>query len=258
MRILNFILVLMIISTEYVSAVSCGGKGVQFLLGPEIYYAKRAKKGGVEQTGVQYGVRGGYERVKRYKFYYALDGFYSWGLLEGKSGERHVKSQFTNANVETRFGYTFQMKNFPCFSFTPYIGVGYIWEINRFVHPSPMTVHFENNYSYIPVGFLSSISMTDQFNVGINFKVRYIWQGKQKVTHDPDYSDMWQCYQEHLQYRAELPINYFFCYCNYDLAARLTPFFEYRHYGQRANYPFDFIDTKYRFYGATLQLVYEF
>lgn len=249
---------LFVLSIFTVSSLHSSTVPPDLFLGPEIYYAKRTKEGGVEQKGVQYGIRAGYERVGRYKFYYALDGLYSWGLLEGKKKERHIKSQFTNANIETRFGYTFEMKNWPQFSFTPFIGAGYMWEINRFVHPSPITAHFENKYSYIPFGFLSSISYIDNWSIGFNFKCRYIWQGKQKVSHDPEYGQMWQCYQEFFQYRYECPIATSFCFYNLFFYAKCIPFYEYRHYGSRANFPFDFIDTQYRFYGATLELLYPF
>lgn len=233
-------------------------KGYQFFLGPEIYYVKRQKEGGAEQTGVLYGVRGGYEKIKRYKFYYALDGLYSTGILEGKTNHKTIKSEFSNSNVETRFGYTLQAKYWPCFSFTPFVGVGYMWEYSRYLHPSPMRVHFDNQFPYIPFGFLTSFLVTDRLQMGLNFKARFLWEGKQKVTHDPQYSSLEQCYEQHLQYRVEIPLEYFFNWNQHALSARLTAFYEYRHYGHWINYPFDFLDTTFKFYGANFELLYHF
>lgn len=42
------------------------------------------------------------------------------------------------------------------------------------------------------------------------------------------------------------------------MAVGLVPFYEYRFYGHRANFPFDFLETKLKLYGATLKLHYLF
>lgn len=233
-------------------------RGIHLFLGPEIYYVKRIKEGGAKQTGALYGVRGGYERVKRYKFYYALDGLYSRGMLCGKVNGKHIKSELTNSTLETRFGYTFQAKCKPQFSLTPFLGVGYLSEYNRYVHPSPIKIHFSNQFLYIPVGFLSSFYLANRLQLGLNFTARFYWDANQKVTHDPEFSDQRQCFDEHIQYRIELPITYDFYLNQHCLAMRLTPFYEYRHYGHRANYPHDFLDTKFKFYGANLEILYQF
>lgn len=232
--------------------------GVQVFLGPEVYYVKRLKEGGGEQHGTLYGIRAGYERLKRYKFYYAVDGLYSQGILDGKTNTSRIRSVFTNSNIETRFGYTFQAKYWPSFSLTPYFGIGYMWEYSRYKNPSPIKVHFNNRFPYIPFGFISSIFVTNRLQIGLNVKVRFLWDGKQKVTHDPQFNSLIQCYEDHFQYRIELPIVYYFCWNRDTLAVRLTPFYEYRHYGHGINYPFDFLDTKFKFYGANLELIYCF
>lgn len=233
-------------------------QGIQFYIGPEIYYVDRLKEGGGKQTGVLYGIRAGYERIKRYKFYYALEGLYSQGTLNGKSNNNHVRSEFSNSTIETRFGYTFQCKYWPGYAFTPYVGFGYMWEYSRYKNPTPIKVHFDNRFPYIPFGFISSMFVTKQLQVGLNVKVRFLWDGKQKVTHDPEFNSLIQCYEDHFQYRVEFPIAYYFCWRGETLAVRLTPFYEYRHYGHSINYPFDFLDTKYKFYGANLELIYRF
>lgn len=226
--------------------------------GPEIYDLQRTKEGGAKQSGVLYGVRAGYEHIYRYKLYWGIDGLWAQGTIDGKNKDSKLKSQFTDANVEARVGYTFQCKNWRSASFTPYTGVGYFWENNFYEHPSPLHIHFKNRFAYIPLGFLSQIFITPLWSVGFNFKIRYPIDANQYVSNDPDQKNFTQNYEEKIQYRAELPITYFYCWKTASLAASLVPFYEYRPYGHRANFPFDFLETKLRLYGATLKLLYLF
>lgn len=227
-------------------------------IGPEIYYMERTKEGGAKQTGVLYGARIGYDRIQRCKLYWGADALWAQGILNGKKEDFRLRSQFTDANIEARFGYTFQCKSWRCASFTPFVGFGYFMEKNDYKHPTPLQVHFDNRFSYAPVGFLSEIFITPTFTLGLNFKVRVIMEGWQTVTHDPEHGRMTQHYDEKLQYRVELPLTYFFNWGCAALATSLDPFYEYRKYGHRANFPFDFFETQYQLYGATLKLFYLF
>lgn len=227
-------------------------------IGPEIEYVQRIKEGGAKQTGPLYGARIGYDYVKRYNLYWGVEGAWAKGCLEGNVQGEKLKSELTDINLEARIGFTFQSECWRCLSFSPYVGVGYFWEKNHYQHPSPLRVHFDNTFSYVPVGFLSQIFLTPSWSLGLNFKVRIILEGEQKVTHDPKYGELTQHYQEKLQYRVELPVTRFFCWNTYSLGISLVPFFDYRQYGHRANFPFDFLDTKLQFYGATLKLLYLF
>lgn len=226
-------------------------------IGPEIYHVKRVKEGGAEQTGTLYGGRIGYDHIRRYKLYWGIDALWAKGTLTGHVENEQLKSAFTDINAEARIGFTFQSQ-WHCLSFTPYSGLGYFWEKNHYQHPSPLQLHFDNTFSYVPVGFLSQIFLTPSWSLGLNVKVRVILEGKQKVTHDPNYGKLTQQYQDKLQYRIELPITYFFCWDSHPLGIGFIPFFDYRHYGHRANFPFDFLDTKLYLYGATLKLLYLF
>lgn len=236
-------------------------------IGPEIYYINRLKEGGSKQGGTAYGVRIGYDRVKRYKLYWGIDALWAQGTLNGNRKREtaqgsfqkdHLKSVFTDINAEGRIGYTFQSKHWRCASFTPYTGYGYFWENNCYKHPSPLHIHFKNNFSYIPAGFLSQIFITPCWSAGLNFKLRYILEGEQKTENDPEFGKLTQHYQEKLQYRTEIPVNYYFCWGNHPLEISLVPFFEYRPYGHRANFPFDFLEIKLKIYGATLKFHYLF
>lgn len=232
-------------------------------VGPEIYWVKRIKETGAKQSGPLYGVRAGYDHIYRYKWYWGVEAFWARGTLTGKSRqdpliEDRIKSIFTDSNVEARFGYTFQSKYWRCLSFTPYFGGGYFWEYNNYISPSPLHIHCKNTFSYIPVGFFSQVFITPKWSIGLNAKVRYILEGQHHVSNDPKYPSLKQQYEEKLQYRVELPITYFYCWKKYSLGASLVPFYEYRSYGHRANYPFDFLRTDFELFGATLKLLYLF
>lgn len=229
------------------------GGGHQISIGPEIYHVQRKQEGDVEQTGNLYGGRITYERLKRYSFYWGIDGLYATGQLIGKRGRERAHSCLTDANIEGRLGYTLQASCWGVPTFTPFVGAGFFQENNHY--SKPFRVYFCNRFSYVSVGFLASIFVIPQFSIGINFKTRIIFDGKQKVTHDPEFEGMTLHYEEKLQYRAELPLIYYFCWDKYPLALRLEPFYEYRQYGHRANFPFDFFETTFKLYGATLQLM---
>ncbi len=228
-------------------------------IGPEIYYVQRTREGGGQQSGMLYGGRIGYDHIGRNKFYWGIDGMWARGILDGHGKEKQkVKSELTDANFEARFGFTVQSKYWRCASFTPFGGLGYYWEKNFYKHPSPLKAHLKNYFTYAAFGFLSQIFITPTVSIGANLKVRYLLEGKQRISHDPDHDPMNLNYEENFQYRAEIPLIYFYCWKANSLAIGLVPFFEYQHYGHRANFPFDFLETKFKFYGGTLKLFYLF
>lgn len=228
--------------------------GNQLYIGPEIYHVERKREGGTTQTGMIYGVRAGYDHIRRYTFYLGFETLYGKGRLHGTSpaGNR-LKSIFRDGYVEGRFGYTFQQKCGYRFAFTPYIGGGYAKECNNFIKPSPLTIHMEMKYKYFCGGFLSKMSWTPHFDMGMNFKVKYTFEPQNSVSNDSKFDESDMLVKEEFQYRGELPLTYHWCQ---EWQISLVPFYEFRHYGGHVNYPFDFFDTKLNIYGATLKLIY--
>lgn len=261
-----------------------------FSIGPEIYGMKRHNEGGAKQQGTMYGVRLTFEYLKRHRFYWGLDGLWAQGYLNGKIklpplvpllpplnsettndfsllsdaqsspsslpnnfSEQHidVKSRFTDANVEWRLGFTFQTRDSYCFTFTPFVGLGYFWEYNHYEKPVSHAFHFDNEFLYVPFGFLSQVFVYPNVSLGLNFKTRWLVNGHQKVSHDPDFPDHDISYEEKFQYRGELPVSYYFDWNCLALGVNITPFYEYRNYGARVNFPQDFHETNYQLYGAT-------
>lgn len=228
-------------------------------IGPEVYHVKRTREGGTSQSGTAVGVRGSFERIGRYKWYVGVEGLYGSGTIKGHSGsDLRLKSKLTDRMIEGRAGYTFQSKCGWLPSFTPFVGYGYCEELNHYKNPSPLIINFKNRASYFSFGFLSSVRLTEELTVGFNFKGRSLVDPECLVKNDPIFDRLKMHIDDELQYRLELPIYYdFFSGCEaYELG--LVPFYEFRHYGGRENYPFDFLDTKLKIYGANIQFTYRF
>lgn len=233
----------------------------QIYIGPEIYYANRNKAASgfrTNQDGFVYGGRAGYDRIKRCRIYWGVDGLYASGILDGHKHETKVKIDFTDANIEGRLGYTFQGKTGWLPTFVPYVGYGYYRETSKFKKPSPLQIKQTITFDYVAAGFLSQIYPHPLWVIGLNFKARFLFNSKCKISDDPDYEDVTQNIAHNVQYRVELPVTYRLqCWCD-KLAVALVPFYECRHYGEHLNFPFDFKDTRFNFYGFDVRLMYMF
>jgi hypothetical protein len=245
--------------TENISSAISFPYPLQFSLGPEIYHVKRVREGGTRQTGTLTGLRANFDRIQRYKIYWGSEALYARGMLNGRSGSgAKLRSTFIDASLEGRVGYTFQHKSALRPSFTPFIGYGYYREINKYHPPSPIHVKFRTEFHYIPCGFLSSLTICPQWELGLNFKAMAMWEACCKVMDDPEFDDRTMLVEDKVNYRVELPVKYRLPYLKGHFEIGLVPFYETRHYGGRVNYPFDFLDTKLTLYGCNLQLIYAF
>lgn len=228
-------------------------------IGPEYNYIKRTREGGVRQSGNTIGLRANYDYISRYCFYVGAQAYYGTGTLNGNSGyDTKIKSKWVDQLVEGYLGYTFQGKESPNFSFTPYAGFGYICEANKFGSPSPLHLKFTTKFRYFAYGFISSAMVLPYLKIGLNGRFRSPYDPKCKVSNDPDFENITQIVGEHLQYRIELPITYLANLICGHCQISVTPFYEERKYEGRRNYPFDFFKTSYRMYGFNLQAVFTF
>lgn len=242
---------------EYICCAKNPSQSLQLYLGPEIYHVHRIREGGAKQDGLITGVRAGYDRIKRYKLYVGFDAFYAKGTLDGKAPAGHcLKSKFSDLSVEGRFGYTLKSKGKYSPSITPYAGIGYFVEKNNFSEPSSTPIHFRTSYFYAAAGFLSQITLNDKFDLGLNFKAKFPYEAKCKVSNDPGENDSKQVINEKFQYRVELPITYKLCGNADQFRISFIPFYELRQYGHHPNYPCDFLETKLSLYGVQFKLMY--
>ncbi len=230
--------------------------GHRFLLGPEAVHIDRRREGGTKQDGWLPGVRFIYEHRRRYCLYCGVEASYARGTLRGHTGKNdRLKSRVTDATVEGRLGYAFQCKKWGKPEFTPFVGGGYIWEQNNLKDPSPLLLHTKINYGFAAVGFLSSISPNECLTIGLNAKIRYIFNPKCRITHDPmdGKGSTLKIGDDQLQYRIEVPITF---KRNQAWGITAIPFYEQRFYGGKRDFPHDFVETRYYNYGATLALAY--
>lgn len=228
--------------------------GHQFSFGPEVYYIQRKREGGTKQSGVLYGAKICYEFIKRNSFYWGIDATYAGGRISGHSAtDCRVKSVFCDSNVEGRAGYTWQQKCGYRFLFTPYLGGGASLENNHFVHPSPIHVHFRLYYAYVCAGFLSQMSVSPCYDVGINVKLKYVIEAKNRISHDPCFDSSTSLVGNELLYRIEFPFTW---HARPNGYISCLPFYEFRHFGKQAGFPFDFVDTKENLYGLLVKFIY--
>jgi hypothetical protein len=230
-----------------------------FTLAPEWYQVKRTRKGGTHQEGDLIGVRFNYDHIRRYKFYWGAQAFYGSGELHGKNaGNDKLHSRLADTQLEANLGYTFAYKNYPCYSFTPFVGAGYFRETNRFHFPSPLEIKLRTTFSYASCGFLSKMMFCTDWTIGFNARFKLLWQTRCRISGDPEHDTLKQQVGDRLHYRLELPIVYahpLFCH---QVRIGIMPFYEHRIYGGRENYPFDFFETKFRIFGLDLQFIYEY
>lgn len=233
----------------------------QFYIGPEINYVNRdkaSKYGRAEQHDFIYGGSLGYDRIKRCCIYWGANAAFAVGDLNGHKMEKHIKLRFKEENIEGRLGYTFQMKQRWLPTLVPFIGYGYMRETNKFKRPSPLLIKQTVTFDYVTFGFLTQFYPYPLWVLGLNFKARILFNSKCKISDDPDYDNISQNIKHKVQYRVELPIIYrLSCWCD-KLSVALVPFYEYRHYGEHPNFPFDFKDVKLNFYGFNMRLMYLF
>ncbi|MFQ5729470.1 MAG: hypothetical protein ACE5GN_03825 [Waddliaceae bacterium] len=247
-----FSLTLLLSSTESRAQCIWPIKHPHYLfIGPEIYHLKRMRKGGSKQTGWLYGGKTIYERYKRCGFYWVLEGYYSLGRITGStaSGKR-LKSDLTDREIEGRLGYSFCIRKWRNLTLTPYGGYGYFYSKNDFHHPSPLPCEFHNRFNYGSAGLAAAICLTPSLEATANIKAKFMLKGKSRVKDDPDYNNVTLQMNNETQYEVEAPLRYYTCCRGWNIVASIAPFYRFRHYGGHANYPFDFIDTKFHIYGG--------
>lgn len=251
----SLFLSLLLNATTYADVCTCNYPTHFLYGGPEIYHVHRTRENGSVQDGWLAGVRIGYDAIAPNSFYYGADLLWARGTLRGRSSNQNfLKSKFTDESVEARLGYTFQMPCLSHFTFIPFVGGGAALEKNSFVEPSPLLVSMKLIYEFVSVGFFSYLPLDPLYDIGLNVKCRYPVEIKNYVENDPDYDDCSMLVGNKWQFRVELPLTFNRCSI-FGLA--LVPFYEYRRYGKKANFPFDFLETKLRNVGIQVKFIYQ-
>lgn len=228
-------------------------------VGPEIYYITRVRDGGTHQSGHIDAISLRFERIKRCGWYLGADYLYGKGELDGKTGMGFpLFSELTDQIFEFRLGYTLACKEHSRAFITPFVGGGHFQEVNQFSPASPIPCTFTDSFSYATIGFLSGMNFTPWLSMGINFKLRFMREGKSKVSDDPFFENVILNMEDEIQIRLDVPLVSRPCKTLFGLGFLLSPFFEYRHFGGREGFPFNFRDTKFYLFGAKIALTYQF
>lgn len=231
----------------------------QLYIGEESYFLWRLRSAGTHQEGRLDGVRVGIDRIKAYGWYLGADYLHASGNINGKSGRGSpLASELTDEIFEARIGYTLQNPTPGCPFFTPFLGWGYFKEVNDFYPPSSLPCKFTDTFNFIVAGFLSGVNLTSLLCIGVNFKVRFMQDAQSKVTEDPLFDDVTLQIDDETLYRLEVPLTFTPCDSFLGLGGQVAPFYEFRHFGGREGYPFNFKDTKFHLLGMRLSLAYRF
>jgi hypothetical protein len=228
-------------------------------ISPEVYYSHRLREGGTHQDGVLVGGRINYERIKRCGYYWAMEGMYACGRMEGENRDGiKLKSWLTEMEIEGRFGYTFQFKYSPQFAFTPFFGLGGYRLENEFEAPSPSIVTFEDSFTFALWGFTTSLKIGDCWRLGVIFKGKMMVEGDEEIHNHDEGKDYEGKIDERMQYEFYLPATTRFEYYSRLWELSIVPFYRLRHLGGRENYPYDFFETKYHQYGIRVDFAARF
>src|ERR1700733_6295375 len=212
--------------------------------GSETYHFHRAREGGTHQSGRIDGLRVGIDRIKRYGWYIGADYLYAKGQLKGETATgRLVRSELTDQIYEVRLGFTLQQKNCKHPFITPFVGWGNFKEINDFFLPSPLPCKFTDTFAYYTIAFFPWWS----------FHTSLLWGCNRSL-----FDKVNLLIKDEMHIRGDLPLIYMPCGSLLGIGFQLAPFYEYRHFGGREGFPFNFRDTKFYLYGTKFALVYRF
>lgn len=230
-----------------------------FSFGPEGYYARRTRQGGAVSDGFMGGAYLSYERLRRCAIYWGAEYSVAYGQLTGHdaSGSRQ-KSWLLDQNVEGRLGYNYGSKKGRRLYIAPFIGYGYFYQTNRFVDPSALTVKFRNTFPYTLVGFQTGMRLNRCWSVALLGKGKWMMDGRSRITGDAMFDNVTLSMEEKWQYEVELPIDYIRSRDRCTLNFRITPFFRLRQYGGKMDFPFDYVETRFRNIGLRLLATYSF
>ena len=225
-------------------------------IGPEVYHLTRTKEGGSQQKGVLGGVQASLERWRPNGAYWGIQGNCAVGRLHGHTARgTEIVSRLTEKQVEGRLGYNVAADS-TRFQLIPFVLAGKYECENKFISPSPVISTFHDRFDFIGWGFYMVCNLTGSFHYGLTFKSRYMVNGQDEVSGNPDDEDSRSHIKSEWQYDVEIPLQY--GSSSEGWAVQVVPFYCIRHFGGMEGFPFDFIDTKFRIYGTKFMLFKSF
>lgn len=204
-------------------------------------------------TGNLWGIHLEYDRIRKGSLYWAAEG--QWAQTEMNGTTRlgsGLNALATDWFAEGRLGWTCNLKMYACPSATFYTGVGYYEEILKFGLPSPAEITSDLSFTYVPFGLIVRAWLTYGFWIGVRAVAMLpLNDPTDKIQFDPLFGNYTIHAGSKLQFRVELPIQWNFSCC---LGMRVTPFYWNYRYGDREEFPTNFIETKTSMAGVRLEL----
>ena len=161
-------------------------------IGPDIFveharakYTSRENKIDITSNTVFEGLRLGYDYLKPQAFYFGTDGLVAmgrtcvsnhstyWSGYHPYGTNHRFKYSPLFANIEQRYGYTFQSPISVKSTLTPFAGIGWYYTRLQFdsSHPSA-------NWFYGAAGLRATQEFCENFDVGFNLKAMYAFAGR--------------------------------------------------------------------------------
>ncbi len=242
----------------FLSSVLYAQEGHFFSAGAELSHIKRMRDGGTQQEGYLNGMRFSYDRIQRSSWYGGVDYFLGTASLLGHTGAgRTLASNLSDQIGECRIGWTLGRDQRNAF-FSFFAGYGKFKETHDFSKQVHLPILFQEKISYVPIGFLSGTYLTPLFGVGFNFKIMAMLRGESTIQNDPYRPESTLQMTNESQLRWEVPCWYRVQRAHFYLSAGMTPFLEYRHFGGREGFPYNFLDTKFILLGGRISLLSRF
>lgn len=150
-----------------IPATHTESKNHRFYVGPDIFVQHSSYA-----NTVFGGLRVGYDGLKPQAFYFGMDGL----IAAGERSHRHWKAEHTPlfANIEQRYGYTFQSPIFAKSTITPFAGMGWYYMGNK----SEASV----NWFYGAAGLKMNQRFSENFDIGFNLKAMYAFAERLKTN----------------------------------------------------------------------------
>jgi len=242
---IRFLLPLLIVATSLESTFLIFGPH-RFTGFAETGYFKRKRDGGSSQSGALFGYGAEYESLKDSGFYLYGKAYWAQGTLTGDSGEDHIKLRYNSEEYYGRIGYSL------CFCkwvFAPFIGGGGAKLKNHFIDPSPLQVRMNIQFPYALAGLKIEWQRTDDLQFYTSFQLKKPYEPKCTIKDDPDFFDVHQTVKEKLQADFEVGIRKNWLCMPIAIGGQVAFFYQYNHFGREENFPFNFLETTYNYFG---------
>ena len=183
-----------ICAEEQPSIQCCEDRNTRIYAGPDIFwdyfdveYSYEGEEFFLKSNTFYGGVRIGYDLLKPEAFYFGGEGKFAIGRtevqqrsLEKDSFDRRHSQKFKNspllANLEQRFGYTFQSPIACKFSLAPFVGAGWYYSRPQFNDDTLST-----NWFYAAIGLRGDQQFLENFDIGFHLKGIYTFAVKCKM-----------------------------------------------------------------------------